>query len=120
MVVERARAGSLRVALCPEVEVSEQTKAEIEALTEFTQSRGWSLFREALMNEVTGEFEDHITKALNSPDTTLAIDRARQVAAVRLAALRWLKWPTERMTTLRSELEKDAHAMSPAGRRGAL
>lgn len=100
--------------------MSEQTKAEIEALQELQQSKGWHLFREAVIAEVADAFEEHITRALNVPDGPIALDRARQVAAIRVAAMRWLKWPSERVNALASQLDVEAHAMSPAGRRGSL
>ena len=100
--------------------MSEQTKAEIEALHDLVQSRGWHLFQAAVIEDVDTAFQEHITRALDVPDGVIAMDRARQVAAIRKAALKWLKWPNERMHTLTAEVEKGDHARSPAGRRGTL
>ena len=53
-----------------------------------------------VMDEIAGNFENEITKALNIPDGTLAIDRMRQVAAVRQAGLRWLELPKRKLAEL--------------------
>ena len=75
-------------------------KEQIEALTDLQQSSGWRLFRDLIMAEISGDFEEHITRALDVPDQVVAIDRMRQVAAIRKAGLRWLKLPAERVKTL--------------------
>ena len=74
--------------------------AQIDALRELTQSAGWHLYRELVLQEITGDFEEHITKALDTPDAAVALDRMRQVAAVRKAGMRWLQLPQERLRTL--------------------
>ena len=74
--------------------------AQIDALKDLVSSQGWQLYREMVLGEISGDFEEHITKALDVPDATVALDRMRQVAAVRKAGLRWLKLPHERMEGL--------------------
>lgn len=81
-------------------------KQQIEAVRDLIQSQGWTLFSEWVREEIAGEFEQHITNALSSPDTAIALDKARQVAAVRLAGLRWLKLPQERLKTLTEQVER--------------
>lgn len=93
-----------------------QATDDIEALTDLMASRGWQLYRELVMNEIAGDFEEHITRALDVPDATVALDRMRQVAAVRKAGLRWLKLPKERLADLLRQRQTEAHNASP-GRR---
>lgn len=81
------------------------TKEQLDSLTDLQQSQGWKLFYEQMVKEIAGDFEEHITKALDVPDSTIAIDRMRQVAAIRKAGLRWLKWPTERINQLKQQLD---------------
>lgn len=91
--------------------------AQIEALKDLVQSKGWLLYRQCVLDEIAGDFENQITKALDNTDSALALDRMRQVAAVRKAGLRWLKLPSERLKTLTEQVErKDDIAHSP-GRR---
>lgn len=92
--------------------------ADIEALNDMIQSRGWLLFKDLVMAEIASDFEEHITRALDVPDQAVALDRMRQVAAVRKAGLRWLKLPTERLKTLSGEQERQTAAERP-GRRPA-
>lgn len=99
--------------------MSEQVKADAEAWTELLQSRGWKLYSQAVTSEIASDFENHITKALNVPDSTIALDQMRQIAAVRKAGLRWLLLPQERANSLKAELEREQQAM-PVGRRGSL
>lgn len=82
--------------------------AQIEALKELTQSQGWILYRDLVIQEISGDFEEHITKALDVPDAGVALDRMRQVAAVRKAGLRWLKLPQERMQALVEGKDREA------------
>lgn len=91
-------------------------KADIEALTDLIQSRGWLVFKDLVMAEIANDFEEHITRALDVPDQAVALDRMRQVAAVRKAGLRWLKLPGERLKTLNGEQERQAASEHP-GRR---
>mgnify|MGYP001608685268 CR=1 FL=1 len=74
--------------------------AQIDALKDLVSSQGWQLYRDMVIGEIAGDFEEHITKALDVPDATVALDRMRQVAAVRKAGLRWLKLPHERIEGL--------------------
>lgn len=99
--------------------MSEPTaSAQIEAWRDFIQSKGFSLYREAILAEIAGEFEQHITNALCSADERIALDKARQVAAVRLAGLRWLKLPEERLKSLSEQVERnDAIESARLGRR---
>ena len=95
--------------------MSDVTSAtQIEALRDLTSSHGWKLYHAMVMEEIASHFEDHITKALDVPNGTVALDRMRQVAAVRKAGLRWLKLPQERLQALTNTVEhaqetKDAH-----------
>lgn len=89
----------------------------IEALIDLQTHPGWQLYREAVLAEVTSEFEEHITRALDVPDPTVALDRMRQVAAVRKAALRWLKWPAERLATLTQQAETQQRTTTSVSRR---
>lgn len=99
--------------------VSESTPAaQIEALRDLVQSKGWSLFTEAVLQEIASEFEQHITSALSVADSTMALDKARQVAAVRLAGLRWLKLPQERLRSLSEQVHRsDEIEQTRIGRR---
>jgi hypothetical protein len=74
--------------------------AQIEALKDLISSQGWKLYRDMVVGEISGDFEEHITKALDVPDAAVALDRMRQVAAVRKAGLRWLRLPQERLEAL--------------------
>lgn len=90
------------------------TAAQIEAFRDLTTSQGWKLYCEAVMGEIEGKFADEITRALDNGNSDLALDKMRQVAAVRLAGLRWLKLPQERLAQLTDKVDharetKDAH-----------
>ena len=90
--------------------------ATIEALTDLLQHPGWAIYRGLVMDEIAGDFEEHITRALDVPDPSVAIDRMRQVAAVRKAGLRWLKLPKERLDAL-TQQHKTEHLVAVQGRR---
>lgn len=93
------------------------SRADIEALRDLLQSRGWSIFTKHVMAEVADDFENTITKALSHPETPLALDKARQVAAVRLAGLRWLRLPKERLDALEQEQKRQDEIVHSVGRR---
>lgn len=94
------------------------THEQIDALRELTQSSGWKLFLGMVREEIVGTFEDNITRALSDPETAIAVDKARQIAAVRLAGLRWLKLPEERVRTLTEQMsQQDARTHAQVGRR---
>ena len=91
-----------------------------EALRDLLQSRGWMIYRELVMDEITANFEEHITRALDVQDATVALDRMRQIAAVRKAGLRWLQLPKERLEALAREADdaiRHNDRLSIAGRR---
>ena len=90
---------------------------DLDALKDLTQSRGWHLFKDMVMADIAGAFESDITQALAMPDAPLAIDKMRQVAAVRLAGLRWLRLPQERVQTLTDQVVRKADAVSTMSRR---
>jgi hypothetical protein len=96
--------------------VTEPQKAEIDALSSLIESDGWKKYREMVMTEIAGDFEEHITKALDSPDSILALDRMRQVAAVRKAGLRWLSLPKKRLDMLNQQASTERDVL-PMGRR---
>ena len=99
----------------------ESPAAQIEALTDLLSHPGWHLYRQIVLDEIAGDFENTITKALDVPDTEIAIDRMRQVAAVRKAGLRWLKLPKERLETLQQHVASETRQERPTwfGRRPA-
>ena len=88
-----------------------------DAYRELLQSDGWQLYREDVMQEIAGDFEEQITKALDVPDSILALDRMRQVAAVRKAGIRWLKLPQEKLKTLTEQAERKDEIAHTPGRR---
>lgn len=88
------------------------------ALQELLESRGWQLFCQFVLTEIADEFENDITKALSHEDGTIAVDRMRQVAAVRKAGLRWLELPKRKLGMLERQQEADAQMARP-GRRPA-
>ena len=96
--------------------MSESNKADIEALRDLVQSRGWALYREIVMTEIAGDFEEHITKALDVADSTLALDRMRQIAAVRRAGLRWLDLPKRKLADLQQGQQTELAASGPSRR----
>jgi hypothetical protein len=91
--------------------------AQIEALRDLVSSQGWKLYREMVIGEISGDFEEHITKALDVPDAAVALDRMRQVAAVRKAGLRWLKLPIERLESLTETVQMHDSIKHQQGRR---
>lgn len=91
-------------------------KEQIEALVDLQAHPGWLAFRAMLVKEVSDDFEEHITKALNVPDGAMAIERMRQVAAMRDVGLKWLKWPHDRVKQLK-EQEARAEALASPSRR---
>ena len=99
--------------------MSETTPTDrIEALRDLVQSQGWKLYREMVLKEIAGDFEEYITKALNIPDATLALDRMRQVAAVRGAGLRWLSLPEQQIKALTEQVEhQDDRKLAAVSRR---
>ena len=91
-----------------------------ESLKDLLQSRGWMLYRDMVMEEITANFEEHITRALDVQDATVALDRMRQIAAVRKAGLRWLQLPKERLEALAREADeaiRHQERLSVVGRR---
>ena len=92
------------------------TPSDVEALQDLLASRGWELYRELVMNEIAGDFEEHITRALDVQDGTVALDRMRQVAAVRKAGMRWLQLPKERLQALQAEKAIERQAQQPRRR----
>lgn len=92
-------------------------QADLEALRDLIQSRGWLIFFELVTAEITADFQEHITRALDVPDGTVALDRMRQVAAVRKAGLRWLKLPSERITMLEQKHDFNSVDPQPQSRR---
>lgn len=91
--------------------------AQIEALRDLIDSQGWQVYRQMVMAEIQSEFEDNITKALSSADGAIAIDKARQVAAVRLAGLRWLKLPHDKLQALQEQVRHTHEQITRIGRR---
>ena len=94
-----------------------QANADLDALKDLTQSRGWQLFRDMVMEDIAGAFESDITKALSMPDSVLAIDKMRQVAAVRMAGLRWLRLPQERAQSLADHAVRQHEMATTSSRR---
>lgn len=94
----------------------ETTKADIEALTDLVQSRGFALYRQMVMAEIAGDFEEHITKALDTSDSTLALDRMRQIAAVRKAGIRWLELPKRKLQELQQGVQAAQAVEGPSRR----
>lgn len=99
--------------------MTETTQTEqIEALRDLVQSKGWRVFCDIVLREIAGDFEDQITKALDSPDSTLALDRMRQVAAVRKAGMRWLSLPEQQITSLTASAQhQDQKKLAMVSRR---
>lgn len=93
------------------------TPAQIEAFRDLVQSKGWQMYRELVMQEIASDFEEHITKALDVPDSGVALDRMRQVAAVRKAGLRWLKLPQERLQSLTEQAKRHDETTTRDSRR---
>lgn len=91
-------------------------ESRLEALRDLVQSHGWSIFRQMVMDDVTERFEADITKALDVSDNTIALDRMRQVAAVRLAGLKWLAKPKEEIDRLTNHA-RDSDEANRQGRR---
>ena len=83
-----------------------EQEAEYTAIHDLLGSAGWKIFRDSVLAEIAGDFEEHITRALDTNDSSMALDRMRQVASVRKAGLRWLKLPQERMAILESMAEQ--------------
>lgn len=97
--------------------MSEPTPTQIDALKDLVQSQGWKEFSALVMADIEGKFRDDITNALNMPDSSLALDKMRQVAAVRLAGLRWLRLPQERIAGLTDGLQRAEAEHARIGRR---
>lgn len=91
--------------------------SEYHALHDLLDSAGWKLFRDAVLKEIVGDFENDVTRALDNTDAVLALDRMRQVAAIRKAGLRWLKIPNERLSVLESVAEQPSASWASQGRR---
>ena len=90
------------------------TAAQIEALRDLTSSQGWKIYTEMVKREIEVDFADHITRALDSQTSEIALDKMRQVAVVRKAGYRWLKMPEEKLQALTNVVEhaqetKDNH-----------
>lgn len=94
-----------------------QHDTEYQSLQDLLQSAGWKVFRDLVMEEIAGDFENDITRALDNPDSMIALDRMRQVAAIRKAGLRWLRLPNERMAMLEANLDKPTAAWEQQTRR---
>jgi hypothetical protein len=96
--------------------VSESPQDDRDALETLLISPGWALFVEMVRAECASQFEQQITRALDHPDTAIAIDRMRQVAAVRQTGLRWVQWPKERISTLIAQEQTATFALQPSRR----
>ena len=96
--------------------MSDTAKDQLESLVELQQSKGWQLFMAMVQAEVAGTFEANITRALDTADAAVALDKMRQIAAVRLAGLRWIRWPGERLESLKQQLAVTEAAESPSRR----
>jgi hypothetical protein len=92
-----------------------EQESEYTALQDLVQSAGWKAFHGLVTAEIAGDFEEHITRALDTQDSALALDRMRQVASVRRAGMRWLKLPYERMSVLESLSDESSSATGWAG-----
>lgn len=92
----------------------EERAADREALTDLLESRGWTLYQNMVMREITGQFENDITRALDHPDQAIALDRMRQVAFARKQGLRWLDLPKTRLNEL---TKQDRETPAIVGRR---
>ena len=99
-------------------EVTEQQAADLDALRTLLASHGWALFRRMVLVEIEEEFQEHITKALDVPDGTVALDRMRQIAAVRQAGARWLARPAKEVNLLQ-QMQRASSPDEPQSRRGA-
>ena len=89
---------------------------DLTALRDLVTSRGWQLYRQMVTDEIAGDFEEHITKALDVPDAAMALDRMRQIAAVRKAGLRWLRLPQQRIDALKAKDRREDALASPSRR----
>lgn len=106
--------------------MTEQTKADAEALTELLQSRGWALFVGYSNRTWNDEFHRRVLEAVGMKlgatmeQMQLAQGRLQQAAAIKAELENLFRWPQERVNTLRNEVERESMALSPAGRRGSL
>ena len=98
--------------------MTEAQKGEVLALQDLLSSDGWRVFTDMVWAEIASDFEEHITKALDVPDAVVALDRMRQVAAVRKAGQRWLGLPKKRIDTL-MQLEDQQRQVATVSRRPA-
>lgn len=87
--------------------MTDDAKADREALEDLVTSKGWSLFTQMVKGEIHDEFEEHVMRQLSMPDSQIAIERARQVLAVRQAGERWLKLPKLRLEQLSQAANQD-------------
>lgn len=93
--------------------------AQITALKDLLQSEGWQLYRDLIMQEIVGDFEEHITRAMDHENSAIAIERMRQVAAIRKAGLKWLKLPQQRIDALTADVRHRDEVSHNQGRRPA-
>jgi len=102
--------------------VTDSPTADLEALEDLVQSRGFTLFADMVRQEIHEEFQEQVLKQLALPDSQIAIERARQVLAVRQAGERWLKLPRLRIEQLRQAIQQQdrvAQVQMLPGRRPA-
>lgn len=93
--------------------------AQITALRELQQSEGWKLFRDHVTREIEDGYADMVAKALAVENREIAIDRLRQVTAIREAGRRWLQMPQQRIEALTAETGRADEVKTNVGRRPA-
>lgn len=91
--------------------------AEREDLGALIATAGWKRFVFHALTEWDSKFSEHATRAANTTDDKLAIDRLRQVIAIQQEVKRLIQWPTERMSQLQGIEGQRTGTMS---RRGPL
>lgn len=102
--------------------MTDSPKADLEALEDLVQSRGFALYSQMVRAEIHDQFQEQVLKQLAMPDKYIAIERARQVLAVQQAGERWLKLPKLKIDQLRQTLqqkERELQTQMLPGRRPA-
>jgi hypothetical protein len=91
-------------------------ETDLQNLADLVTHRGWHLFKQMVMDEIAHDFEESIIKQLALPDDKVALGRARQVAAIREAGMRWLGMPQKRIADLKAQDRRDEALASPSRR----
>lgn len=88
-------------------------------LDNLTKHPGWQLFQQNATKDVQARLDNALANAANNTNDTLAINLVRQVVAVKQQTEALLRWPDDRLRTLKAQAET-TNTAPQLSRRGNL